>query len=54
MRVSRESNTTNPVGSIRITRDTPQKDYGREDFSRDLKKAAKKQDRLSEHDTEKR
>jgi hypothetical protein len=32
MRVSRESNTTNPVGSVRIIRDTSQKDHDKTPF----------------------
>jgi len=32
MQVNRESNTTNPVGSVRIIRDTPQKDHDKTPF----------------------
>jgi hypothetical protein len=32
MQVNRESNTTNPVGSVRIIRDTPPKDHDKTPF----------------------
>jgi hypothetical protein len=54
MATIKQSATTNPAGGLKIVRDDSQQEYKRGDFSRDLKKAAKKQDRPSRPDQEKR
>lgn len=47
------NNTANPAGSPKI-RDLTPRGYERKDFFRDLKKVAKKRDRPSQRDSEKR
>lgn len=54
MRVSRQSDTTNPSGGLKVIEDAPKRDFKREDFFRDLKKASRKQDRPSQRGSEKR
>lgn len=54
MRATRgAASTANPAGSPKV-RDTTPRVYERKDFFRDLKKVAKKQDRPSQRDSEKR
>lgn len=54
MRVSRQSSTTNPSGGLEVVENAPRDGFKREDFFRDLKKAAKKQSQPSQPDPEKR
>jgi hypothetical protein len=45
---------TNTPGHVTVRETHPQEPYKREDFFRDLKKVAKKQDRPSQRDSERR
>jgi hypothetical protein len=54
MQASTQSATTNPAGGLKIIRDDPHKKYKRSDDICDLKKVAKKQDRSSRPDRERR
>lgn len=54
MRISKQSATTNPAGGLKIIEGDSRPDHKRSDFFRDLKKVAKKQDRPSRPDSEKR
>lgn len=50
MRISRASSTTNPAGGLKIIESDSRTNSERKDRFRDLKKAAKKQDRTSKRD----
>jgi hypothetical protein len=50
MRTSRQSATTNPAGGLKIVRGDSPEDHKRNDFFRNPKKVAKKQDRPSQRD----
>jgi hypothetical protein len=52
--VNKEIRTSNPAGSPKLTPIAPDRGYQRDDFFRDLKKVAKKQDRPSRRSQEKR
>ena len=54
MDVTKETRTVNPAGSPKLTEATPDNNYKRGDFFRDLKKLTKKRDRPSRPDQEKR